>query len=159
MPQNGFIELLGNKKQKINKIGSKGNIIATGFNNKIMPLIRYKTGDIGIKGPNKCKCRRNYKILKEIEGRVQDYVIDKNGNPVPLAPAIFNYNDMDWKNIEEFKILQSKKGKLKVLLQISKSKKQLTKKILINTKKRLSKIFGNYFNLSVKKTDHLKRLR
>ena len=49
------------------------------------------------------------KFLKEIEGRVQDYVIDKNGNPVPLAPAIFNYNDMDWKNIEEFKILQSKK--------------------------------------------------
>ena len=42
-----------------------------------------------------------------------DIVIDKNGNPVPLAPAIFNYNDMDWKNIEEFKILQSKKGKLK----------------------------------------------
>jgi phenylacetate-CoA ligase len=157
MPQNGLIELLSNKNQKINKIGTKGNIIATGFNNKIMPLIRYKTGDIGVNGPNKCRCHRNYKILKEIEGREQDYVIDKNGNPVPLAPAIFNYNDMDWKNIEEFKILQSKKGKLKVLLQISRSKKQLAKKVLINTKNRLSKIFGNHFSLSVKKTDYLKK--
>ena len=73
-----------------------------------MPLIRYKTGDIGIKGPNKCKCRGNYKILKEIEGRVQDYVIDKKGN-VPLAPAIFNYNDMDWKNIKNLKFFNQKK--------------------------------------------------
>ena len=94
MPQNGFIELLGNKKQKINKIVVKEILLQQDLIIKIMPLIRYKTGDIGIKGPNKCKCRRNIKFLKKLR-KSTNYVIDKKGNPVPLAPAIFNYNDMD----------------------------------------------------------------
>ena len=40
-------------------------------------------------------------ILKEIEGRLQDFVVDKHKNLIPLAPAVFNYNDMDWKGIDE----------------------------------------------------------
>ena len=53
----------------------------------------------------------NYNLLKEVEGRIQDYVIDKESNKVPIAPAIFNYNDISWKGVEEFKIQQKEKGK------------------------------------------------
>ena len=79
------------------------------------PLLRYSTGDIGIRSNNYCKCQRNYPLISEVEGREQDYIVDAKQNKIPLAPAIFNYNDMDWIGVEEFKVLQ-KKLQAKLLL-------------------------------------------
>lgn len=113
MPQVGIVELLDAEGNEVSEEGQKGELVVTGFNNMIFPLIRYKTGDIAILGNQDCSCGRNYKILASVEGRMQDYVVDRNGNLVPLAPAIFNYNDMDWKGVREFKVFQEKEGELK----------------------------------------------
>ena len=145
MPQNGILELLNKNGNEVNKIGEKGKIVSTGFNNLVFPLVRYQTGDIGINGPKNCKCERNYKILSEVEGRFQDYVVDKNDNLVPLAPAIFNYSDMDWKGIDEFKIIQKNKGKLKILIQVNKKLRSQNQATLAYTKKKIGEILGSNF--------------
>ena len=56
---------------------------------------------------------------------------------VPLAPAIFNYNDMDWKGIDEFKIIQKNKGKLKILIQMNRKFKSESQATLVYTKKKI----------------------
>ena len=157
MPQNGILELLNKKGNEIKTRGQKGEIVATGFNNLIFPLIRYQTGDIAIMGENKCKCRRNYKILSEIEGRLQDYVVDKKNNIIPIAPAIFNYNDMDWKGIDEFKIIQKTKGKLKFLIQPNFELKLKGKTGLNNICKKITKILGPNFKIDTNFIDKLKK--
>jgi len=57
-----------------------GEIVGTGFYNYAMPLIRYKLGDtVVLNNNNTCKCGRNFKSVKEIIGRQNDYIITPDG--------------------------------------------------------------------------------
>ena len=69
---------------------------------------------------NGCECGRNYPILTSIEGRIQDYVVGEGGILMPLAPAVFNYHDLDWTGVEEFQVVQTVVGELELLLQLDK---------------------------------------
>ena len=140
VPNVGILKLLKKKKKECTKNNEKGELVVTGFNNKILPLIRYRTGDIAINSTSQCKCKRNFRMIKEIEGRKQDYVVNSNKEVIPLAPAIFNYNDMNWKGIQEFKVIQNRIGKLNFLMQLDKNLK-----VNLNTiNQKLSKILGDF---------------
>ena len=149
MPQVGIMEFLDSDSRGVTKEGEKGEIIATGFNNLMFPLIRYRTRDIGIMGTEGCACGRSYKSLRSIEGRTQDYVVDRHANLVPLAPAVFNYNDMDWRGIREFKVFQEKEGRLtlKILPEIEMAERlnEVNKMI----KEKIEAIFGMNFEIEV----------
>lgn len=82
-PQHGFAELR-------NATGDYKEIIGTGFTNYAMPFIRYKTGDLVTECNESCpKCGRSHKTFKAIEGRVQDFLVGKNGEVIPrLMPWI-----------------------------------------------------------------------
>jgi len=54
-------------------------IIATGFWNMTMPLIRYDTGDVVVKSDETCKCRREFPMIKSIIGREGDVVRTASG--------------------------------------------------------------------------------
>ena len=84
LPQIGLTEF---EKKNINskEKTTHAEIISTGLNNYIFPLIRYKTGDICIL-KNKKKFKKSYLKVKRIEGRLQEYIIDKNKNKIPVAP-------------------------------------------------------------------------
>ena len=106
-PVVGYLELLDENDQVINKAGKKGEIVVTGFVNKTFPLIRYRTQDLGIISRGK----HNNIVLKKIEGRKQDYLLDIRGNSIPIGPALFDYN-FDWSGIEKFQIHQKRKGEI-----------------------------------------------
>jgi phenylacetate-CoA ligase len=147
LPQVGILELLDSRGRPVVREGDRGEMVATGFNNSLFPLIRYKTQDMGIATKKRCPCRRGYQMLKRVEGRAQDYVRNRKGELVPLAPAIFNYNDMDWTGIAQFKISQERPGKLLVraVLHHGTGKSTIKRRIL----GRFGKIFGSQFDVSV----------
>ena len=155
MPQVGILELLDKEGNDVCKEDEKGEIVATGFNNLMFPMIRYKTGDIAVYTKEKCACGRNYKMIKSIEGRTQDYVIDKNDNIVPLAPAVFNYNDMDWKGIREFKVFQEEKGKLLLRIIREKDHREMEDMMKTRIKNKFGQIFGKLFEIEIEFTDNL----
>lgn len=82
-PQYGLTEF-------VESVGGHREIVATGFTNYTMPLIRYKTCDLVAGSKESCpKCGRSHKTFKAIEGRVQDFLIGKNGEVIPrLMPWI-----------------------------------------------------------------------
>lgn len=61
-------------------------IIATGFWNKTMPLIRYDTGDIVIRSEKKCPCTREFPVIETIIGRECDMIRTSTGKV--LGPSI-----------------------------------------------------------------------
>ena len=133
----GFAEII-NKSGKDTCVEDEvGEIVATGFNNYVMPFIRYKTGDMVVNTNKKCECGRNYKLIKKIEGRVQDYFVDENGEIVT-----FIYHDVPlWKvgdKINEYQYEQNEIGE--VILKIS------TKKCFNDDdKKKIVKEFLKYY--------------
>lgn len=149
MPQVGIMEFLDRDGNEVTGEGAKGEIVATGFNNFVFPLIRYRTSDIGILGSDRCECGRNYRTLKSIEGRIQDYVVDKDGNLVPLAPAVFNYNDMDWRGIKEFKVFQEKEGALTLRILPEKETFAKANDMERMIKEKIEAIFGMNFKIDI----------
>ncbi len=84
-PQAGCVELIDDSGAYITKEGEEGEIVLTGFHTYATPFIRYRTGDRGIRGGDRCdKCGRNYPIIKKIIGREQDYILSR-GSKVPLS--------------------------------------------------------------------------
>ena len=45
--------------------GEQGEIVVTGFLNHVMPLIRYRIGDVGVPTDEKCACGRSWPPHKE----------------------------------------------------------------------------------------------
>ncbi len=112
MPQVGLLELLRSDGSPVEQDGESGEMVVTGFSNFVFPLIRYRTFDIGVHSAQRCACGRQHRLLRRVQGRVQDYVVNRGGTAVPVAPAIFNYNDMDWKGIRQFQVRQEREGRL-----------------------------------------------
>ncbi|MBI2251994.1 MAG: hypothetical protein HYU63_04505 [Armatimonadetes bacterium] len=68
-----YLEILDLKTQKPLKAGEKGEIVITNLKRKLMPLIRYRTGDFGRILKEKCSCGRS-SLLFELLGRCDDII-------------------------------------------------------------------------------------
>jgi len=71
--------------------GSVKEIVSTGFNNRLMPLIRYKTGDLVIPDNSNtpCPCKRHFRVVESIVGRLDDYVLLPDGRKIGRLDFIF----------------------------------------------------------------------
>jgi phenylacetate-CoA ligase len=81
----------------------RGEVIATGFANRAMPLIRYRTGDVAtLRKRAGCPCGRSRPIIDELDGRIEDYVITPDGRRVGRMDHVFK----DALLVKEAQILQ-----------------------------------------------------
>ncbi len=109
-PQNGITELVDGYGKAVGKDGGMGEIVGTGFRNFLFPLIRYKTGDVGIYNSEKCQCGRNYFILKNIQGRSQDFIVTSDDRIIPIAAINIHANILE--NVKQFQFHQEDKNNL-----------------------------------------------
>lgn len=103
-------ELIDANDNPVYEEGGMGEIVATGFNNYVMPFIRYKTGDVGVRTTAPCSCGRNYPLLKRIEGRTQEYIITKDDRIVSLTGLIFGLHFTAFTKIRKMQLIQEHKG-------------------------------------------------
>lgn len=97
------------------KNGQLGEIVATGFNNFAMPLIRYRTEDIALVSENQaCDCGRHYPLVDIIEGRIQEAIVTKKGNLISMT-AINMHSDV-FDNVYQFQFYQDTPGKVALRL-------------------------------------------
>lgn len=104
-PSYGYCEIIN--EQGVSDI--KGELVATGFLNYDMPLIRYRTGDFAIKDCRECKCGRHLESLKEITGRWHhDMLINCDGAYVSMTAL--NIHSDEFNRIIRYKLVQNTKG-------------------------------------------------
>jgi phenylacetate-CoA ligase len=87
VPEFGFVEVLDAGRQV--QPGETGEIVATGFINPVMPLLRYATGDHAVMGRGSCSCGRAGQTIERIEGRLDDVIVTPEGNLVGRLDPIF----------------------------------------------------------------------
>lgn len=74
-PQYGYIELVDAAGQVIEKPGELGEIVATGFDNDVMPLVRYRTGDMAVWSDRPHPRLPGFPAVERIEGRIQEFIV------------------------------------------------------------------------------------
>lgn len=95
--------------------GEAGEIVATGFNNRAFPLIRYRTEDIARRSMRtSCECGRNYLLVETVEGRKQEMIVARGGNLISMT-AINMHTDV-FDNVQQFQFYQDTPGR--VILRI-----------------------------------------
>lgn len=95
----------------------RGNVIVTNLDNYAMPLIRYKNGDIASRSQVICDCKRELPLLKEIEGRVYDFIEGPDGRKIHAGffDDIFLDLDIGRKySVKEFRVVQENINRLAV---------------------------------------------
>lgn len=111
--ESGILEFL-NKNEQVSS-DEFGEITATGLYNYSMPLIRYRTSDIGSYTEDKCSCGRGLSIMKSLEGRISDMIITPNGKTISGAAfeAYWEHRiGPHTPNIECLNVVQKTKSKL-----------------------------------------------
>jgi phenylacetate-CoA ligase len=77
-PEYGFVEILKDDGSPAGP-GEVGEIVATNFENRLLPLVRYRTGDLAEASDARCECGRNYSIVERIHGRRADLIRSPSG--------------------------------------------------------------------------------
>ena len=124
-PEYSYVELIGKDGKQVTEEGAIGEIVGTAFDNYAMPLIRYRTGDLAVYTKQRCICGRNYPLLKNIEGRLQELIVTKNNSLVTLTAFLFAQRFKAFENIENIQLYQQEKGK--IIVKIVKGQKYTIK--------------------------------
>jgi phenylacetate-CoA ligase len=110
-PQYGITELLDERGGAVEEPGRLGEIVATGFLSRAMPLIRYRTTDVAVFARGSCEtCGRPYKLFDRVEGRLQEFIVSRTGRYISMTAI--NMHSPVFDNVHQFRFRQSVPGKL-----------------------------------------------
>lgn len=127
-------------------------LIGTNWTNAAFPLFRYDTGDIVSLSEPSCSCGSSWRVVGDIDGRVEDFVELPNGAKVGRLDHIFK----DMVNIAEAQIRQEKSGNLIIIVVRGGDYSDADEKALLDeSRKRL----GNEINIGIEYCKTIPRTR
>ena len=107
-PFYGYTEVL-NWQDEESSTGEIGELVGTSFWNMATPFIRYRTMDTARKGKwGDRACGRQFQILENIEGRIQDTLISVTGRYIPVPSTSIHSDIFD--NVKQFQFYQDAPG-------------------------------------------------
>lgn len=90
--------------------GISHRVVGTNFSNLATPLIHYDVGDTVTLASGSCPCGRPGRIIKSVDGRLEDYVILRNGARLGRMDHVFK----DMVRIREAQLYQERPGEIEL---------------------------------------------
>ncbi|MEK6449961.1 MULTISPECIES: phenylacetate--CoA ligase family protein [unclassified Myroides] len=147
--QSGVFEVLN----KLDERCESGRLVFTSFTTEGTPLIRYDIGDsIVLEKENKiCNCGNNNPLVKEILGRIDDFVFSPENGKINLGNVSNTLKDT--KGIIKFQVIQDELNSIGVLMEIDSKiyTKEIEKKFIQNWRDRI----GVKMNLNISYVDEI----
>lgn len=84
-PQYGWFELLDRANRPITRPGEVGYVVGTSFDNRVMPFIRYRTGDMAMLGESAGSPLPGYAVCERIEGRLQEFLVCRDHRLISIT--------------------------------------------------------------------------
>ncbi len=94
--------------------GQPGEIVTTHLATRDFPFIRYRTGDMAVRGTQPCACGRGLPTLAEIQGRSTDFVVAQDGTVMHGLSLVYILRDLA--GVQAFKVVQHDIGHTSVQL-------------------------------------------
>ena len=154
-PEYGYLELLNNHNQGVMQNDGIGELVGTSFDNDLMPFIRYKTQDYGIYQEAPCACGRNWSILSDVEGRMQEFIITKDDRLISITTmGAAHFDVLD--TVSETQYYQDKKGE--IIFKVV-PKEGYTDEHSALIKKAIEDKTGKGCEVEIEIVDHIKRTK
>lgn len=81
-----------------------GEILVTNLYSPAMPIIRYRTGDMGELDDRPCTCGRSLPVLRRVEGRRTDFLVTPGGRILHALGVIYVLREVA--SVREFQVIQ-----------------------------------------------------
>jgi len=94
----------------------EGELVLTNIVSKVMPIIRYRTGDIVTLSNDPCPCGRPLSSVKVSGGRAADFVVTSDGKWVAAYFIIYICRSVP--GIVKFQLRQERTGSMTVALVV-----------------------------------------
>jgi phenylacetate-CoA ligase len=133
-----------------NNVETYYELVGTGFINTVMPLIRYRTGDVVTLSKAPCECGRAFPRIKSVLGRLDDIVKTTEGRFIGRLDHIFKGVD----HVHLAQIFQEDLENITILLVPEEGySARDEEQILRNAANRL----GNKVNIKIKSVNEISR--
>ncbi len=114
------------------EVGTR-KLMITGFDNKVLPFIRYENGDLGVPYENKSNPDINYPEMKSVEGRVSDIIRLPGGGSL-VVPSFFGSRMLKNVNgITRYQIVKRTENKIEINLLTNDDFKDVYKGLIFST--------------------------
>ncbi len=84
-PQYGWLELLDASGRPVERPGEIGFVVGTSFDNRVMPFVRYRTGDLAMLSPAGHDALPGYPACERIEGRLQEFLVCRDERLISIT--------------------------------------------------------------------------
>lgn len=145
-----IVEYINNDKTIL--ANEKGLTVITSLHSFTMPLLRYRLGDVCTSSDDRCTCGRGFLLLRNLEGREDDFINLSNGKMV--APPEFYHIMNSIKGIYEFKVIQEEKDK--VIVKFTSERRNVSK-IASEIKDRFREKLGNVIDVEVEPVEMIEK--
>ena len=130
-------------------------IVGTSFHNRVMPFIRYRTGDyvqLIDEDQGTSPGSSPWPAASSIAGRRQEFLVSASGRRVSLTA--FNMHDSTFDDLTAVQFYQSRPG-VATFRYVSSKNLGRTRRVALQ--KRIRSKIGEDFDLQIQKVDHLQR--
>ncbi len=102
--------------QTLEPTDGEGELVLTNLVSTVMPVLRYRTGDIVTLSDAPCPCGRTLGSLKISGGRVADFVVTTNGTWIPGYAFIYICRSVP--GVVKFQVRQERPGAIHVVVAV-----------------------------------------
>lgn len=138
--------------------GEVGEVVVTLLTNFVMPIIRYRIGDMAAWAEHSCACGRHWPLLQEVSGRVNSIIKTNKGTYSSAAlMTVVYFKDMEktqpFSSFRQFQLVQKTldRYELKLVLQDTKVWELEREQVLT----KLHSVLGVNVNIKIEIVDEI----
>lgn len=102
--ENVIVEIVGERGERLPP-GERGEIVITHLDNCAMPMLRYRTGDVGALRPGRCACGRGLPRMDVVTGRTTDFLHLPGGETKHALSIIYPLRELS--GLRQFRVEQA----------------------------------------------------
>ena len=130
--------------------GESGEIVVTHLDTYAMPMIRYRTGDLGRLRNGRCACGRGLPMMDVVSGRTTDFIVLPDGTVKHALSIIYPLREMP--GVRQFRVVQGQDHTVSVQVVADDRRARIT---LEAVALRIRPVIGDEVGLSVELVDHI----
>jgi phenylacetate-CoA ligase len=113
---NVIVEILGDDGKAVQP-GEVGEVVATALHSYTQPFVRYRTGDLAVRGQEVCRCGRPFSTLRAVQGRAADYLRLPGGRCVHPYAITGHLAEREAEWVAQHQIVQTGVGRIQLNIQ------------------------------------------